>query len=153
MRRRQLSPSLTSRRGLSFSKTDEQRERQQSYSRPCASTRKDPLASYNYGLVLLLKNELDEAITQFQIVLPSGPDDLDARFCLGRAFLAEDWPVEAAACLQKAISLRPDDAHAHNVLGVALAKIREFSRAVGEFETAGRLQPPQRNIRQESSLC
>ncbi len=49
--------------------------------------------------------------------------------------------MKLAGCLQKAIRLRLDDADTNNVLGVALAKTNEFSRAVAESETARRIEP------------
>ncbi len=69
------------------------------------------------------------------------PDHPDTLYYLGRAFLAKDRPADAAAWLQKAVDLKPDDAHAHNVFGVALAETGEFSRAAAELKTAGRLDP------------
>ena len=43
--------------------------------------------------------------------------------------------------LQKVVNLRPDDAHAHNTLGVALARVKEFNRAITELQAALRLAP------------
>jgi Flp pilus assembly protein TadD len=102
---------------------------------------KNPLATYNYAVALLYQNELDEAISQFQIVLRAMPDHPDTLYYLGRAFLAKGLPGDATACLQRAISLRPEDAYAHNVLGVALAETQHFSQAVDELKVAKRLDP------------
>lgn len=48
---------------------------------------------------------------------------------------------EAASCALDAIALRYDDASSHYILGVALAKLRRFERAVQAFETSIRLKP------------
>jgi Flp pilus assembly protein TadD len=37
--------------------------------------------------------------------------------------------------------MRPDDPYVHNVLGVALAKIQDWSNAAAEFKNALRLAP------------
>jgi tetratricopeptide (TPR) repeat protein len=99
------------------------------------------LASYNYGLALLFQNKPDEAITRFQAVLRSLPDHPDTLYFLARAYLAVDRPEDAAACLRKLIVMRPDDPYAHNGLGVALAKIQDWSNAAAEFKNARRLGP------------
>ncbi len=98
-------------------------------------------ASYNYGLALLFQNQPDEAITRFQAVLRPLPDYPEALYFLARAYLAADRPEDAAACLRKLVVVRPDDPYAHNGLGVALAKIRDWSNAAAEFKNARRLEP------------
>ena len=98
-------------------------------------------ASYNYGLTLLFQNKPEEAIIRFQVVLRSLPDKPEALYFLARAYLAANRPEDAAACLRKLIVVRPNDPYAHNGLGVALAKIQDWSNAAAEFKTARRLAP------------
>jgi Flp pilus assembly protein TadD len=92
-------------------------------------------------LALLVQNKPDQAISQFRIVLKFIPDHPDTLYYLGRAYLAKKQPAAAASCLERAVDLRPDDSHAHNVLGVALAETGNFSRAGAELRTARRLEP------------
>lgn len=53
----------------------------------------------------------------------------------------QDQSGEAIADLEKVISLRANDASAHNALGVALARDNKFSHAISELKTARRLEP------------
>jgi len=93
-------------------------------------------ASYNYALALLFQNKPDEAITHFQVALRSQPDQPETLYFLARAYLAANRPQDAAVCLRKFVAMRPDDPFAHNGLGVALAKIQDWSNAATEFRTA-----------------
>jgi Flp pilus assembly protein TadD len=88
-----------------------------------------------------VESKWDEAIAQFRKVLSMNPKLQDAYFQLGDALLYKGEPQEAAKVLAEAVRLRPDDAAAHNALGVALARCQEVKRAGAEFETARQLDP------------
>ena len=80
-------------------------------------------------------------MTRFQVALQSQPDNPEALYFLARAYLAADRSEDAAACLRELMVIRPDDPYIHNVLGVALAKIQDWSNASAEFKNARRLEP------------
>jgi Flp pilus assembly protein TadD len=101
----------------------------------------DPVAQYNYAVILMLQNKLDEAIARFRTTLRLRPDDANSYYSMGRALLAKGRSADAAASLQEAVRLMPNDARAHNLLAVALAGVGEFSRATEELQGAHRLEP------------
>ncbi len=93
-----------------------------------------PAVSSNYvdlGIVYLRSGELDRAIGQLEaginVPAPSGP--------------APDWNG-AAAELRKALATKPDDAEAHNVLGLLLGRKGASTKEVlAEFREAVRVRP------------
>ena len=88
-------------------------------------------AYVDLGLVYLDKGEIDRALGQFETGLnfPSG------------AGPAPDWN-SAITALQKSLAAKPDNAEAHNLVGLILGRTgADSSTVVGEFRAAVRIRP------------
>jgi len=95
-------------------------------------------ANYNLGLLLLARNDPRDAITYFSRVQPQGPEVL---FNLAQAYLGAGQKEKGLALARSLSQQAKNDVRAHFTLGVLLAKQREYSDAIHEFETADALQP------------
>jgi tetratricopeptide (TPR) repeat protein len=78
---------------------------------------------------LLDKGDINRAIVELQAVVTAAPDNVVAKYNLGRAYAAQGQSEQARQMFQKAIELRPDYLPAR----VALA---ELQVARGEYEAA-----------------
>ncbi|HEY3621812.1 MAG TPA: tetratricopeptide repeat protein, partial [Roseiarcus sp.] len=106
------------------------------------------LASFNKGTNL---ENMDQARGFFERALTVDPDNIDALLGVGRAdfevgaaFLSNDRPARLAsaeATMGKVLSLRPNDALAHEILGLAQMQTNRAARAIAEFERALALDP------------
>jgi tetratricopeptide (TPR) repeat protein len=95
-------------------------------------------ANYNLGLLLLARNDPREAITYFRRVQPQGPEVL---LNLSQAYLAAGEKEKGLELARSLSAQAKNDVRAHFTLGVLLAKQRQYSAAIHEFETADALQP------------
>jgi TolB-like protein/class 3 adenylate cyclase len=87
----------------------------------------------------------------FERALALDPGNVDALLGVGRAdfevgaaFLSDDRPARLAsaeATMGKVLSLRPNDARAHEVLGGTLNQTKRTAQAIAEFERALALDP------------
>jgi TolB-like protein/class 3 adenylate cyclase len=94
---------------------------------------------------------MDQARGFFERALALDPGNVDALLGVGRAdvavgaaFLSDDRPARLAAAeatIGKVLSLRPNDARAHEVLGFALNQTKRTAEAIAEFERALALDP------------
>ena len=106
------------------------------------------LASFNRGTNL---ENMDHARGFFERALTLDPNNLDALLGVGRAdfevgaaFLSDDRPARLAAAeatMGKVLSLRPNDARAHEVLGAVQNQTKRAVQATAEFERALALDP------------
>jgi TolB-like protein len=106
------------------------------------------LASFNKGTNL---ENMDQARGFFERALTVDPDNVDALLGVGRAdfevgaaFLSDDRPARLAsaeATMGKVLSLRPNDARAHEILGGILNMTNRTAQAIAEFERALALDP------------
>ena len=89
-------------------------------------------ASYvDLGLVCLDKGELDRALGQFETGLNFQPG----------AGPAPDWNG-AIAALQKSLASKPNNADAHNLVGLILGRSgADSSKVIDEFKAAARIRP------------
>ena len=94
---------------------------------------------------------MDHARGFFERALALDPGNVDALLGVGRAdfevgaaFLSDDRPARLAsaeATIDKVLSLRPNDALAHEILGIVLNQTKRAAQAIAEFERALALDP------------
>jgi TolB-like protein/class 3 adenylate cyclase/Tfp pilus assembly protein PilF len=106
------------------------------------------LASFNRGTNL---ENMDHARGFFERALALDPNNLDALLGVGRAdravggaFLSDDRPARLAsaeATMGKVLSLRPNDARAHEILGQSQVQTKRTAQGIAEFERALALDP------------
>jgi TolB-like protein len=94
---------------------------------------------------------IDHARGFFERALAFDPGNVDALLGVGRAdcevgaaFLSDDRLARLAsaeATIGKVLSLRPNDARAHEILGIAMNMTNRTTQAIAEFERALALDP------------
>ena len=106
------------------------------------------LASLNKGINV---ENMTQARGYFERALAVDPDNLDALLGVGRvdysvgaAFLSDDRDARLAAAeaeIAKVLSLRPNDALAHEIMGGILIETKRADQGIAEFERALALDP------------
>jgi hypothetical protein len=71
---------------------------------------------HRFGRALMERNKFNEAVQVFERNAADHPQSFDAHLDLGEAYLGAGKKAEAAKSLEKALSLRPDDARAKELL-------------------------------------
>jgi TolB-like protein/class 3 adenylate cyclase len=97
------------------------------------------------------RENMDRARGFFERAMALDPGNVDALLGVGRAdfevgasFLSDDRPARLAsaeATMGKVLSLRPNDARAHEVQGSVLNQTNRAAQAIAEFERALALDP------------
>ena len=97
------------------------------------------------------RENMDRARGFFERAMALDPGNVDALLGVGRAdfevgaaFLSDDRPARLAAAeatMGKVLSLRPNDALAHAILGLTQSQTKRAAQAVAEFERALALDP------------
>jgi TolB-like protein/class 3 adenylate cyclase len=97
------------------------------------------------------RENMDRARGFFERAMALDPGNVDALLGVGRAdfevgasFLSDDRPAllaSAEATMGKVLSLRPNDARAHEVQGSVLNQTNRAAQAIAEFERALALDP------------
>ena len=97
------------------------------------------------------RENMDRARGFFERAMALDPGNVDALLGVGRAdfevgaaFLSDDRPARLAsaeATMGKVLSLRPNDARAHEILGSVLKQTKRAAQAIAEFERALALDP------------
>jgi tetratricopeptide (TPR) repeat protein len=93
------------------------------------------------AVALRLAKRPAEAEQLYRAVLASNPEHFDSLHAVGVLSLDRNAPHEALAPLEKAVSLQPQSAEAHNDLGMALATLDRPGEAIAHFEKAIALKP------------
>jgi tetratricopeptide (TPR) repeat protein len=115
--------------------------------------RYDVRAYYNLANFLYQKEDLNGAITNFEIALEIDPGMVGAHNNLGMAFLDKGDQAGAVAQYRAAIKLDSDYAVAHYNLGSVLLKLGKTDEAIAEFKAALTIDPAHSELRNNSELA
>jgi len=99
------------------------------------------IAHHNLGQLLLVKGQVDEAISHFHAALAINPDHPEAIANLGSAFTVKHQYEEAINCFKKALELKPNEAIFHESLGNTYLEIGKAEEAAIQYEETLRLDP------------
>src|SRR5262249_26619578 len=111
------------------------------WNRTFAVTKQNDVAHLNMGEYLLKSHRLDEAITQFQIVLASDPYQPDANFQLGSAFMKTGDLELAIRHFERTLKIQPENPEAETNLANVLLKSERIEEAVAHYRNVVRLEP------------
>ena len=111
------------------------------WNRTLAVTKQNELAHLAMGEFLLKCNRLDEAITQFQIILANHPSEPDVNFQLGFALMEKGKSDLAIRHFERTLKIQPDNSEAETNLGNALLQSNRFEEAVAHYRNLVRRQP------------
>jgi len=103
-------------------------------------------AQFAYGRFLLEHHEDAAAVEAFQREIAGQPRHLLARLGIAGTLASTD-PAAALPYAEQAVSLAPQMAEAHYLLGVCLAGTGSLNRAIVELETARRLDSKDARVR------
>lgn len=103
----------------------------------------DPLVKeyINRGIEYINKDQLDEAMAEFQAALELNPGSVNAHGNLGIVYVKQGRYDEGIAEYKEAILLDPDNADAHYNLGLAYRYVDQADEAIAEFEAYLQLAP------------
>jgi Flp pilus assembly protein TadD len=107
----------------------------------------DPLPFLGFGILLSVQRMNKYAITQYQVVTQLDPQNVEAWFRLGSAYIEDLKAAQAIDPLKHAVKLAPNDPASHAELGTAYAIQSQFPLAVPEFQQATRLAPDNQDYR------
>jgi tetratricopeptide (TPR) repeat protein len=96
-----------------------------------------------------LRQDLDDAVKEFQLALQLRPDESQLHEALGQVYLDNHADDDAQSELEKALTLDPSRAHALYLIGRLYVQKRENEQALPYLERALRLQP---DLAEASSL-
>jgi tetratricopeptide (TPR) repeat protein len=96
--------------------------------------------------------ELDAAIASLRRSVALGPEYAYGHYQLGRAYLLQNRPAEAAAALSRTVALNPRYREAYYSLGQAYLRLRQPDAARRALATFRRLDALERERRRQSIL-
>jgi predicted TPR repeat methyltransferase len=95
----------------------------------------------NFGLVLMARQQLDDAAASYLRAIAINPGYAFAHNNLGAVYQNQGRLDDAMACYLTAIAIAPDYAVALNNLGGALQRVGRFAEAAGHYQRAITLNP------------
>ncbi len=111
------------------------------WNRTFAVTKRNDIAHFAMGEFLLKAHRLDEAITQFQIVLAGHPYEPDANFQIGCAFMEKGELDLAIRHFGRTLKIQPENSEAETNLGNVLLKSERMEEAVEHYQNVVRREP------------
>ncbi len=111
------------------------------WNRTLAVTNRNDYAHFAIGQFFLRAHRLDEAITEFQIVLAAHPNNPDVDFQLGSAFMEKGELDLAMRHFQRTLQLLPEDPQGETNLANVLLTTGRTEEAVEHYRTVVRHQP------------
>jgi tetratricopeptide (TPR) repeat protein len=100
-----------------------------------------PFLHYAYGSALQTFSRFEEAEAQFKEEIRITPQSALPHVRLASIALTLHHPEDAATFAQRGVSLDPEAAGAHELLGRALLEMGKVDASIRELETASRLAP------------
>jgi tetratricopeptide (TPR) repeat protein len=102
-----------------------------------AASPDDALARYLLGCLLYYRNQRPQAVEQWEAAVVANPSDFSTRRALGLAYAEQGLPIDqAAAQLERAVELRPDNIRALNDLGSLYARAGRFAAQLNLLKQA-----------------
>jgi Flp pilus assembly protein TadD len=124
----------------SYSQTSAWRNSEALWNQALANTSNNYIAHNGVGDALMLKGQLDDAVTHFRKALEICVDCWEVHFNLGHVLAKKgDW-LNAITSYRAALQAWPTpNAHNHNDLGICLAKVGKVDEAIDQFREALRI--------------
>jgi len=114
------------------------------------ATELNPAAPDNYyymGLSYLRKNDLDNAIKELTLAVNKGYEDPgESNFRLGQAYYRKNVFGDAIKYLEKAVSFKPSNLEAREILGLIYHKRKEADKAIEHFREIAKVNPENFNV-------
>jgi tetratricopeptide (TPR) repeat protein len=127
--------------GLTRQQLGHWRDSETLFRHALAVTENNQVGHDNLGNALLEKNQIDEAIRQYQEAIRLAPDFAEPHYNLGIAFGKNGQMDEAIRQFQEVIRLKPDNTDAHYSLGTAYGMMGQIDGAISQFHEVIRLKP------------
>lgn len=99
------------------------------------------MAVYNLGLVMLLTGKEDDALTQFKTAETIDDTIFEIHFQKARIFQKRHDVEKTVASLNRALTLKPDAAAAHRMLGDEMVRQQKLQAAKKHYTQALRYHP------------
>lgn len=132
-------PSIRQNLALSLQKAGRLEEAVTEASRVLATQPENRAAALLLADTRLRLGEAGKVVEQLGPVLQASPDDKTAAYLLGSALLSLDRTAEAQSVLDRLF--RGESAEGHVLLGMMLAKSRDWPAALAEYEKARAANP------------
>jgi Flp pilus assembly protein TadD len=127
----------------SFIQTSYWRDSETLWTHTLACTSNNADAHYNFGMTILPKGRVDEALAHFQKAVAINPNHAKAHVSLGAALFQKGRVDEAIAHFQKALTMKitPDPSAVYYDLGIALLQQGGVDEAIAHFQKAVEIRP------------
>ena len=127
----------------SFIQTAHWHDSETLWAHTLACTSNNAIAHYNFGMTILPKGRVDEALAHFQKAVEIDPNFARAQVSLGAAFFQIGRADEAITHFQKALTMEitPDPSAVYYDLGIALLQQGRVDEAIVHFQKAVEIRP------------
>jgi Flp pilus assembly protein TadD len=127
----------------SFIQTAHWHDSETLWAHTLACTSNNAIAHYNFGMTILPKGRVDEALAHFQKAVEIDPNFARAQVSLGAAFFQTGRTDEAITHFQKALTMEitPDPSAVYYDLGIALLQQGRVDEAIVHFQKAVEIRP------------
>jgi len=114
---------------------------------------KNPVPLMQLAGILNGLNQPVQAMAAYQLIIDTSPQYTDARYALGKMYIARGEYDVAAAQFQTALHYNPDDPRLYNALGVAHGLIGANGSAMLAFEDGLKIAPRHISLRNNMGLA
>jgi tetratricopeptide (TPR) repeat protein len=117
------------------------RDSESLWTHTLACTSDNAIADSNFGVTLIQKGSVDEAIVHYQEALKIKPDYAEAYYNFGNALLRKGSVDEAIVKFQKALEIKPNFLEACYNLGNSLLQKGRMDEAIAYYQKALKIKP------------